>query len=530
MIHLIVLATALLHLQDPVGDAVGDGTLAPPTAPVYANTADFDLQSVSVMDDPKLTVRVTLGSISNPGHLPNGFSSPIIEVYLDTGPGGSNALLPGSGMVMPSKRGWNVALRATGDQVYAVTPRSQGDPGSWPHLPASVEVQGNTLLIHTDLPRPDHADIYALTGVYDPFASDAWRPLTSSVSPWAFSSAKQRVPVVDLLASSQRAQRREIDSGVLAPYRPRTHGLGWLLLMVLGVIIAAAGTMLRRRVPQTRRPLALPPPPPRDPEERHRLPPFWGGMPPIERSFLDEVEDVSLWPEAFTSVGPAEGGPVAHPDRAPDGADVPHAGEQLVAEERADAGVEHADGDVSAPPPEEPARGVEVADDAEATSDVAAASGVEAAGDEPAADEPAAEEAEEAHAEAADADATAAVDEPVAGDAEALGGDVVAAADEDVPDDAEAAAADAPVPVDEAVAGDAEALGGDVVAAGDGDAVDEAEEAQVEAAAADAPVPDAEAVAGDAEAADGKQAEARDAAGDSGETATDQDVASERRS
>ncbi len=482
MIHLIVLATALLHLQDPVGDAVGDGSLAPPTAPVYANTADFDLQSVSVMDDPKLTVRVTLGSISNPGHLPNGFSSPIIEVYLDTGPGGSSALLPGSGMVMPAKHGWNVALRATGDQVYAVTPRAQGDPGSWPHLPASVEVQGNTLLIHTDLPRPEHAVIYALTGVYDPFASDAWRPLTSSVSPWAFSSAKQRVPVVDLLASSQRAQRRAIDSGVLAPYRARTHGLGWLLLMVLGVIIAAAGTMLRRRVPLTRRPLALPPP--RDPEERHRLPPFWGGMPPIERSFLDEVEDVSLWPETFASVGAAEVGPVAHPNRAPDEAEAPHAGDELVAEDRADAGVERAAGDEPAPPPEELARAVEAAGDAEAADDVAVAAAVEATADEATADEMAADEM---------------------------------AADEDVADEAAG---------DEAEAG--EVAAGEVAA--DEVAADEAVEARAEAVATGAPVPADEAVAGDAGAAAGKQAEAPDAAGDSGETATDQDIASERTS
>ena len=124
MIHLIVLAAALLHLQDPAGDAVGDGTLAPPTAPVYANASDFDLQSVTVTDDAKLTVRVTLGSLSDPGHLPNGFSNAVVEVYLDTGTGGAHALLPGSGLTMPTKRGWNVALRATGDQVYAVTPQA----------------------------------------------------------------------------------------------------------------------------------------------------------------------------------------------------------------------------------------------------------------------------------------------------------------------------------------------------------------------------------------------------------------------
>lgn len=306
MIHLVVLAAALLHLQDPAGDAVGDGTLAPPTAPVYADTADFDLQSVTVTDDAKLTVRVTLGSLTNPGHLANGFSNPVIEIYLNTGPGGAQRLLPGSTMVMPPNRGWNVALRATGDQVYAVTPQPQGPPGSWPHLPATLTVEGNAIVIRTDLPRPEHADVYALTGVYDPFSHDGWRPLSTTVSPWAFSSASQSAPVVDLLASGMAAQRRAIDSGVLVPYRSPTPGVGWLLLMVLGLLVAAAGLVLRRRVPRPPRrgPVAALPPP-KSEEGHRRLPSFWGEMPPTEPSFLDEVEEAELWPDADSSVAAA---------------------------------------------------------------------------------------------------------------------------------------------------------------------------------------------------------------------------------
>ena len=248
MIHLLVLALAALHLQDPAGDAVGDGTLVPPTAPIYANTADFDLQSVTLTSDPKLTVRLELGSLSNAGKLPNGFSSPIIEVYLDTAPGGAQQLLPGSSMAMPPKHGWEVALRATGDEAYAVEAQAQGSPASWPRLPVTVKVQGNTITLRTTLERPDRAQLYALTGIYDPFTQDGWRPLAPTVSPWSFSSPSQQVPVVDLLASNQSAQRREIDSGVLSPYRSPFHGIGWLVLMMLGLIIAAAGLVVRRRV------------------------------------------------------------------------------------------------------------------------------------------------------------------------------------------------------------------------------------------------------------------------------------------
>ena len=320
MIHLLVLAVAALHLQDPAGDAVGDGTLAPPTASVYANTADFDLQSVTLTSDPTLTVRVQLGSVSNAAKLPNGFSSPIIEIYLDTAPGGAQQLLPGSGMAMPPKHGWEIALRATGDEAYAVEAQSQGSPAGWPRLPVTVDVQGNAITLHTRISRPARADIYALTGVYDPFAQDGWRPLTSAVSPWAFSSASQQAPVVDLLASNQHAQRREIDSGVLSPYRSPLHGIGWLVLMVLGLVTAAAGLVLRRRVRAPERPGAAragAAPPDAPGAEAHGQGPGPGddgrgpnaGVPgEIHERFLDEEEEAALWPDAEASVDRAVAG------------------------------------------------------------------------------------------------------------------------------------------------------------------------------------------------------------------------------
>ncbi len=327
MIHLLVLAVAALHLQDPAGDAVGDGTLAPPTAPVYANTADFDLQSVTLTSDPKLTVRVQLGAVSDAAGLPNGFSNPILEVYLDTEPGGAQQLLPGSSMAMPPKHGWEIALRATGDEAYAVEAQSGGSPASWPRLPVTVDVQGNTITLHTQIPRPGRADVYALTGVYDPFTADGWRPLTSSVSPWAFSSASQQVPVVDLLASSQSAQRREIDSGVLSPFRSPLHGLGWLVLMVLGLITAAAGLVLRRRVRAPERPSPkaareaanAPDAVGTSPARRDAAPARADGSRPdedgaadaIHERFLDEEEEAELWPDAEASVDRAVAGAAA---------------------------------------------------------------------------------------------------------------------------------------------------------------------------------------------------------------------------
>lgn len=316
MIHLLVLAAALLHLQDPAGDAVGDGSLVPPTAPLYANTADFDLQGVTLTDDKELTVRVTMGALSDPGGLRNGFFNPVIDVYLDTGSGGAADLLPGSGMVMPAKHGWNVALRVTGDEAYAVEAQPEGTPTTWPRLPVTVETQGTTLVLRTALPRPDRAEAYAVVGVYDPFRQDAWRPLSATTSPWAFSSATQHVPVVDLLAASQGAQRREIDSGVLLPYRATTRGVGWLVLIVLGLMTAAAGVVLRRRVRASDGSAAAA-----------------GDEAPGYERFLDDAEEARLWPDADPSVERAAAeharearGGAGDPEPAADGDGVPAQG------------------------------------------------------------------------------------------------------------------------------------------------------------------------------------------------------------
>src|SRR5690606_18255362 len=192
---------------------------------------------------------VAMGAIERTDLMPAGFNRVVVDVYIDVVEGGAEATLAGPDLLMPPGRGW--------DYVVRLTPR--GASGAAAPLDADVAVQWQPLPLAIDadvfvvtLPWPvtEDAQVYAVSGLYDAFSSDSWRALTSSPSPWSFSSATQTSPVLDVLAVDQQAQARALTDGVLpAPAVRRDSGLPWLLLALFGVLIAGFGLWLRRRVP-----------------------------------------------------------------------------------------------------------------------------------------------------------------------------------------------------------------------------------------------------------------------------------------
>lgn len=250
MIEFVLVAA--LMLRDPPGDAVGAGSLVPPSAEQYRNVGSFDLLEITVLDAATLAVDIEMGALPNPAGLTNGFSNAVIDVYFDLADGGTEALLPGPEMRMPAGRGWELALRITGDGATAY--RSDADPTSGPTVsyPVRVQAQERVIRVETPFERTEVLGVYALTGVYDPFVASGWRPLAEAPSPWSFSGSDQRRPVVDLLAPDAVAQAEAIRSGVLPQMRQRVGGQVWMLLMGLGVAVAGLGLVLRRMVQPAR--------------------------------------------------------------------------------------------------------------------------------------------------------------------------------------------------------------------------------------------------------------------------------------
>lgn len=279
--------TALLSFQDPPLDALGDGSLQAPTATVYRSLSAYDLRAVEVLDTPFLTLAVTLESLPNPFALPNGFSLPIVELYLyDTSPRpedaeplpeGAAELLPGSGMRLPEGARWHYAFRISGDAVQLFESGDGGPQEVGARYGVAVSTEGDTITVSSGLERPQGFQLYGMVGSYTPFTDSGWQPVSVTPSPWTFSSESQRVPVVDVLAADQETQTAAIQSRTLpavevAPPPPPVPANPWAWLTFAGLALALAGLVARIRV---RAPAAPPAPRPQPPAQAPRYRPLY---------------------------------------------------------------------------------------------------------------------------------------------------------------------------------------------------------------------------------------------------------------
>ncbi len=282
---ILLALVALTVAADPSGDAFGDGTLTPPTAPVYANTAVFDLQSVALdadEDGARTRVAVTLGSLGlsaeaaaedDPGVTPpatvdqeegeetplTSFLPAVIDVYLGGTRGGSDRTLPGPDLLFPEGTGWEYAVRITSaGAFYIAYPQTQDeqqaepvDVLSLPRVELDVFTIGNTLVVYLPVTLTSDTLVHAMTGVFDPFSASGWRGLSETPSPWQYSGAtSQQSPVVDLIARNAEAQRAALSAGVLprADNAPTVLAVPWLWVMGAGLLVAGIGLVMRGRV------------------------------------------------------------------------------------------------------------------------------------------------------------------------------------------------------------------------------------------------------------------------------------------
>lgn len=257
----LLLGLATAQGDDPTESGPPPGLLAP-TSPVYADVAWYDLVAIRWVepDAARVWLEVELAAVDPAGIGPLGLRQPIVEVYVDDGGGGAATLLPGSGLRMPDGDGWRHAVRITGDGVWwweaTVDGRGLLPPRS---LPAVVD--GRVVRVAWPTERPGDARVYGISGVYDPFSPDGWRPLARAPSPWAFSSEEGGPPVIDVLPGGVDVWQRVRDGGALVRDAAAAGGGAatrwpWWALMAAGLALASGGLWWRSRPPSAAEPVA----------------------------------------------------------------------------------------------------------------------------------------------------------------------------------------------------------------------------------------------------------------------------------
>lgn len=236
---------ALLTFTDPPAD-LGNGTVHQPTAAVGRPNGALDVTQLELYDTETVRFSLTFTSLQNPFNLKNGFTFPIIEIYIDDQSGtGSTTLLPGSGMRLPRDATWKYAFKITGDTLQVFEASVNGWQDVTTKYPTTVTVQGTSVVVNSSLPRPEKLDLYGMVGSYTGFNETGWTPVSRTESPWAYSSETQIPAALDIIAPTFDAQQSALATGVLPVIRPPRPTNPWLFVMIGGVLLALLGVLLR---------------------------------------------------------------------------------------------------------------------------------------------------------------------------------------------------------------------------------------------------------------------------------------------
>ncbi|WP_038058685.1 glucodextranase DOMON-like domain-containing protein [Thermus amyloliquefaciens] len=230
----------LFLFQDPLGDDKGLAYLYPQAA-LYREAGEGYADLLALAGEARegrLVLKVRLARYPNPLEGPLGFSLATVVLWLDTGEGGEEALLPG--LATPRGQGWEAAYVLTGFGGEKRTPSGE-------RVPVRVWREGEWVVLDTGIP-PGPYGHYGAVGLFDPFAPWYLRPTSPEGGPWTLGAPPGSPPAVDLLAEDPMGQVRAYQEGVLPPLkRPGpTLRRESLLAFALGGVSLLLAFLLRK--------------------------------------------------------------------------------------------------------------------------------------------------------------------------------------------------------------------------------------------------------------------------------------------
>jgi len=178
----------LASFDDPRGDDHGPGSYTYPTDPVFHQEPGiFDLLNYSIYDDGKNWLLVfEFTSLPNPWNAPFGFSHPLINVYLDTAPGGAIEAADGGDAMqvrLSEAHPWDWFLRIAG-WAYGrllATPDGQEFEVDIASDPAKHQV---IVSVSKDLVGEICGYHYIMIASQDGYSDDYIRPIAQEAGQW----------------------------------------------------------------------------------------------------------------------------------------------------------------------------------------------------------------------------------------------------------------------------------------------------------------------------------------------------------
>lgn len=179
------------EFTDPEGDEYGPGSYTYPKDPAFEPFKGlFDVLKVRVLENEEAFVfQFWFGEMTNPWNAPKGFSHQLINIYLDTKPGGrTDTYHEGARVMFDPAHPWDYFVKAAGWPSYGqFFATSEGE-----EIPDAVIVEAdpgekliNVIVLkkHLQLTGEEFYS-YFLIGSQDGYGPDNFRPVTREAGQW----------------------------------------------------------------------------------------------------------------------------------------------------------------------------------------------------------------------------------------------------------------------------------------------------------------------------------------------------------
>lgn len=185
----LVRGTLVFEALDPAGDDDGPGTYTYPTDSVFDGVGLFDLTAYRIYDAAdSWQFALDFASLPNPWNGPQGFSHPIVFLYLDVSPGGSTTSAEegkAAHVAFDSEHPWDVFLKIAGWPAYGRHLWTASGEGPWLVEVASDPRRGRVIVTVPKALLPSVAGWhYVLVASQDGYGENDVRAVAEAAGPW----------------------------------------------------------------------------------------------------------------------------------------------------------------------------------------------------------------------------------------------------------------------------------------------------------------------------------------------------------